>query len=117
NPVPAVAFEAARGVIGKPRINLAVDGDAAVIVEDNELGQRKRTRQRADLVRDAFHEAAIAYKYVGEVVDDVMTFAIDLLGHQRFGQGHAHRVGDTLPQRTGRGLDAGGDADFRVPGR
>ena len=37
-------------------------------------------------------------------------------GQGAFGQGHADGVGEALAERTGGGLDAAGDAVFRVAG-
>ena len=69
--VPAVGLEALRGVVGEPAFDLAVDGDAVVVVEGDQLAQAQGAGQRADFVRDAFHQAAVAEEGVGVVVDDV----------------------------------------------
>ena len=42
---------------------------------------------------------------------------VELRGEQPLGERHADRVGEALAERTGRGLDAGRDADLRVAGR
>src|SRR6266567_2111305 len=57
--VPAVALEAARGVVRERQIGLAVDGDAVVVVDPDQLAQLEVARQRAGLVRDTFHHVAI----------------------------------------------------------
>src|SRR5690606_33651041 len=72
--VPAVAFEAARGVVAKPVLHLAVNGNAIVIVEDDKLGQAQSACQGADLVGNAFHEAAIAHEGISMVIDDLVPF-------------------------------------------
>jgi len=45
-----------------------------------ELGPPERPRQRADLVRDAFHEAAIAEEHIGMVIDQLDAGTIELRG-------------------------------------
>src|SRR5438552_8950218 len=66
--VPAIGFEALRRIVGKPTFDVPVNGDSVVIVEDDELAEAERPRQRARLVRDAFHQAAIANEHVSMVV-------------------------------------------------
>ncbi len=112
--LPAVSLEAARGVVGEPAVDFAIDGNAVVIVEGGELVQPQGAGQRADLVGYAFHQAAIAEEHIGVVVDDLMTRLIELRRHDFLRQGEAHGVGQALTQRTGGGLDAGGVAELRM---
>ncbi len=65
-------------------------------------------------MRDAFHHAAVAHEGVGVVVDDVVTWAVELRRQGAFGDGEADGVGDTLAQRAGGGLNARGVAVLRV---
>ena len=53
--LPAIALEALGGVIAKPGLNVAINGDAIVVVECDELSESERTGQGANLVRDTFH--------------------------------------------------------------
>jgi hypothetical protein len=115
--VPAVRGEALGRVVPEPAFDLAVDADAVVVVERDELAQAQGARERARLVRDAFHEAAVAEEDVREVIDDRVSRAIELAGQQALGEREAHRVGEPLAQRARRGFHAGRVADFRVPGR
>ena len=114
---PAIGFEAARRVVVEPAAHLAVDGDAVVVVESHQLVEPPGAGQRTGLVADAFHQAAVAEKHEGAVVDDRVTRAIELLGEQLLRQRHAHGVGDALAQRAGGGFDAGRHAHFRVARR
>src|SRR5690606_35793719 len=70
--LPAVGLEALRGVVGEPAFHLAVDGDAVVVVEGDQLAQAQGAGQRADFMADAFHHAAVAQEHVGVVVDDAV---------------------------------------------
>ncbi|SXE21908.1 Uncharacterised protein [Klebsiella variicola] len=112
--VPAVGFKAFRGIVGEPAFNVAVDGDAVVIIEGNQFAQFQGTGQGAHFVRDAFHHAAVAHEGVGEVVDDVVARTVELRRQGFLGDSHPDRVSDTLAQRTGGGFHARGVADFRV---
>ncbi|EXI65398.1 MAG: hypothetical protein AW08_03195 [Candidatus Accumulibacter adjunctus] len=67
-------------------------------------------------MRDAFHQAAITDEGVGMVIDDRMSGPVEALRQQPFGEGHADRVGQTLPERSGGGFDAGRHAELGVPG-
>ncbi len=112
--VPAVGFKAFGGIVGKPAFHVTVDGDTVVVIERYQLAELQGTGQGAHLVGDAFHHAAIAHKRVGEVVDNVVTRAVELRRQRFFGDSHAHGVSDALAQRTGGGFHASGVAHFRV---
>ena len=77
----------------------AVDRDSVVVVERDEFAESQRTGERADLVRDALHHAAVADEDIGVVIDDVEARAIELAGEKLFGESHADRIGETLPER------------------
>jgi hypothetical protein len=115
--IPAIGFEALRRVVDEPRRDIAVDGDAVVVVENDELVQLPDRRKRAGLVADAFHQAAVAGEGVGVVVDDGVAVAVELAGEQLLGERHADRIGEALAERAGGGLDRRGDAVFRVARR
>ena len=112
--VPAVAFETLGGVVGEPAVDFAVDGDAVVIVEHDQLAQPQSTGQGADFVGNTFHHAAIAHEYVGIVIDDVVAAFIEVGCQGLFRNRHAHRIGDALSQRAGGGFHARGVAVFRM---
>ncbi|VGQ05312.1 hypothetical protein SB6094_03719 [Klebsiella quasivariicola] len=112
--VPAVGFKAFRGIVGEPAFNVAVDGDAVIIIEGHQFAQFQGTGQGAHFVRNAFHHAAVAHKGVGVVVNDVVARTVKLRRQGFLGDSHPDRVSDTLTQRTGGGFHARGVADFRV---
>src|SRR6185437_11973884 len=58
--MPTIGREALRRIVGEPTLHLAVDRDAVVVIEGDELTEAERTGQRAGLVRDSFHQASIA---------------------------------------------------------
>ena len=115
--VPAVGLEAPGRVVDEPGRDRAVDRDAVVVVERDQLVQLPGAGERAGLVADAFHQAAVADEDVGVVVDDRVAVAVELGGEQLFGQRHADRVGQALAERAGGGLDAGRDVDFGMARR
>ncbi len=110
--VPAIGLEALRRVVGEPAFDVAVDGNAVVVPEGGQLAQAPGAGQRAGLVRDAFHQAAVAEEGVGAVIDDLVAGFVEFRGQKFLGHGHADGVGDALAERTGGGLDAGGVAVF-----
>ena len=114
--VPAVGLEALGGIVGKPALGLAVDGDAVVVVEDHQLAELLGAGQRADLVGDAFHQAAVTHEAVGVMVDHGVAGAVELSRQGLLGERHAHRVGQALAQRASGGLDARRVAELRVAG-
>src|SRR5258708_36334088 len=104
---PAIGLEALRRVVGEPALDKAVDGDAVVVVKGDELAEAERARQRAGFVRYALHEAAIAEKDEGAVVDDGMAAPVELLRQQWLRPRHGHRAGAVLAQPAGCRLAAG----------
>ena len=115
--MPAVGFEPPRRVVGEPAFDVAVDRDAVVVVERDQLAQAPRAGERTGLVRNAFHQAAVAQKDIGVVIDDRVARPVELRGQQFFGERHADRVGQSLAERAGGGFHAGRDADLRMAGR
>ena len=113
---PPVGFEARGGVVVEPAVDMAVDGDAVIVVEDDQLLQLHGPGEGAGLVRDALHQAAVAAEHDGAVIDDGVFAAVEGVGELLFRQGHADGGGDALPERAGGGLDAGGEAVFGVAG-
>ena len=66
-------------------LDLAVDGDAVVVIEGDQLAQAQRAGQRAGFVGDAFHQAAVAQEDIGVVIDDLVAVAVELAGQHLLG--------------------------------
>src|SRR5262249_42849323 len=103
--LPAVGLETLCRVVPEPTVHSAVDGDAVVVVTDDELPEAQGTRERARLVRDAFHQAPVTCERVGVMIDDVEPRPIELCGEQLLRERHADGIRQSLTQRPGRGLD------------
>ena len=117
--VPAVGGEARGRVVGEPLFHLAllgIDGDVVVVVQRDELAQAQRAGERAGLVRDAFHQAAVAEEDPRAVIDDRVAGPVELGGQHALGDGEADGVRDALAERAGRRLDAGRAADLGMAG-
>ena len=115
--MPTVRLEAARRIVGEPALGLAVDRDAVVVVERDELGQSQCPGERRGLVRDPLHQAAVADENICAMVDDRVAGAVEFRSQQLFRKRHADRVGESLAERSGCSLDAGRDAELRMAGR
>ena len=102
--VPAIRLEPRRRVVREPALHFTVDGDAVVVVEHDELAEPEGPRERARLVRDSFHEAAIAREDVGTMVHDLVPRPVEARRERALRDGHAHRVGEPLAERAGGGL-------------
>jgi hypothetical protein len=113
---PAVGLEATRRVVGEPAGDIAVDGDAVVVPEGDQLVQAEAAGQRTGFVRDTFHQAAVAEEHPGAVVDDGEAVAVEAVGQHLLGQRHAHRVGEALAQRPGGGFHTRRFTGLRMPG-
>ena len=112
--IPLIRRKTLGGVVGKPRINLAIDADAVVVVQSDEFVQLPRTGQSAGFVADAFHQAAITHKDESVVIDDMVFRAVEFSCQEFFSQGKTHGIRDALPQRACGGFYAWGDAVLGV---
>ncbi len=115
--MPSIGFEALRRVVAEPALHFAVDGDTVVVVDGDELAQSPCPGERARLVRNPLHKAAVADRDVGVVIDQIEARAIELGREQAFGERHADRVRQALPQRARRGLHARSQPVLRVTRR
>ncbi len=115
--MPVVGLKTLADVVGVRQFGRALDADVVVIVETNELGEAQMSGQGSGLVRCAFHQIAVATENVGEMVDDLVAWAIVNGRQMRLGGGHAHGIHHALTERTGGGFHAGCVPIFRVSGR
>ena len=112
--MPAIRLKARRSVITEPALNLAVNGNAVVIIEANQLTQFQRAGQRTYLVRDTFHQTAITKKDIGVMIDQIQVGLVELCGHSALGNCHPYRIAYSLPKRSGRCFNPGGIAILRM---
>ena len=114
--IPAIGFKTLRRIVGKPADDIAIDGNAVIVVKGYQLGQFPDPGQRAHLMRNAFHHAAVAHEGIAVVIDNRETLTIELGRQQLLGQRKANGVTDALPKWPRRRLDAGRMAVFWVTG-
>ncbi len=115
--VPAIGFEALGRVVSEPALDLAVNGDLVVVVERDELAQAERSGERAGLVGDSLHQAAVTDRHVGMVIDDAGGGAVEFGGKDAFCDRHADRIRQSLSQGTRGRLNARGNPEFGVARR
>ncbi len=115
--VPAVGGEARADVLRERERGVALDRDVVVVVEREQLAEAEVPRERGGLRGHALHEVAVRDDRVDPVVDDLVARAVEARREHALGDGHADRVAEALPERPGRGLDAGGVAELRVARR
>ena len=89
--------------------HLAVDGDAVVVPQHDEVLEIQVASERNRLLADALHQAAVTGQHIGLVVDDAVT---ELGVEVALGDGETHGIADALAQGARRRLDAGGVAEF-----
>ena len=115
--LPAVGRETARHILQKGDVGIALDGDAVVVVEDDELAQLQRAGQRGRFRRHPLLQIAVRGQDIGMVVDEFVAGAVELRRQPAFRQSHPDGVGEPLPQRAGGDFHARRQAVFRVAGR
>jgi hypothetical protein len=115
--VPAVRLEALRRVVAEPAVDLAVDRDAVVVVERDQLAEPQHAGEGAHLVRNALHEAAVAEEDIGVVIDHGVARAVEARREELLGERESDRVREPLAERSGGGLHARCVADLGMAGR
>ena len=111
---PARGFKTGKLVGGVGERDLAVNRDAVIIPKHNQLAEALHARKADGLLRDAFHQAAIARNDICIVIHDL--FAVAGL-HRGFAHGHANGGGKPRAQGAGGGFNAFCMAIFRVASR
>ena len=99
-------------LVGRIRqAHLAVDRDAVIVPQYDQMVEPEVAGKRDRLLRDAFHMAAVAGQRIDAMIDEVATeTGIEMAFCNR----HADGIGETLAQRSGGRLDAFRMAIFRV---
>ena len=115
--IPAIPLEALADILAVSQFGVPLDGDVVAVVKTDQLVQAEMPGDGKRLVRDPFHEVAVAAFEIGVMVHDGMPGPVEPLGQHRLRQRHAHRIGAPLAQRAGRGLNPRRVAILRVAGR
>jgi hypothetical protein len=108
--VPAAGHEARAHVLAEADVGRAIDRDAVVVVEEDQIAEAQVSGQRGRLGADALHHVAVAHHAVDEVIArrllGLTALAAELCARHASRQRHAHSVGEALAQRAGGDLDA-----------
>ena len=106
--MPTRGFEALQLIVGLGQAGRAVDRDGVVVPKGNQATQLEMPRQRNRFLADALHQAAVAHEDVSVVIDQIVA---EGRIHDALAERHADRIGDALPERPRRRLDAVGVRD------
>src|SRR5262249_20966668 len=112
--IPSVSEKAPGHIFSEGDVGLAFDGDVIVVVNPAEVVELQVPRKRSCLARDALHRPAIAAQCVHAIVEQVKVWLVVSRCEPLLSDRHSDACGDTLSQRTGGCLDAGGPAVFGV---
>ena len=116
--VPAVGRKTGAFVLGVERQRrCAVDCDAVVVVEDEQLAETERPGERSGFLADALHQIAVGGDDVDPMVDDLVSGPVVALSEKPLGRSQADRVGEALPERPGRRLHPCGEEVLGVAWR
>ncbi len=108
---PARGLEAGDLVFAGREAGRAVNRDAVIVEQHDQLAEPEVARERDRLLADALHQAAVAGDHPGVMIDDRVAQA----GIQKaFGERHANGIGEPLAERSRRRLDTGRVAVFRM---
>src|SRR6266542_1504646 len=104
--MPIVCLEALLCVIAVGEVGVAFNRDVIVVVKADELAEPEVTGVRSRLVRDAFHQIAIAGDEPGVMINDRVIVAIERTCEMRFSNRHADSVAEPLTEWAGGVLDS-----------
>ena len=110
---PARGLEAFHLIDAVGERQRSVNRNAVVVEQDDELFQLQVSGECNRFLTDALHQVAVGREHVGRVIDDVIA---EHCREMALCNRHPHRIGNSLAERTGRGLDAWRVAVFRMTG-
>ena len=115
--MPAVGAVARQHVLGERDVRAAVDRDAVVIPVRDDLPELQVPGHGGGLGRDALHQVSVGRDDPHLVVEQRVPRLVEARREELLGHGHADRVGDALPERTGGDLHARRVVQLGVPRR
>ena len=115
--VPAIAAETVEHVFGKGEVGRALDGDLVAVIDPGEVAEAEMAGNRGRLAGHPLHHVAVAGERVDMVVEDREVRFVVARGEVFLRHRHADGIAAALPERTGGGFDAGGQAIFRMARR
>ncbi|CNV47090.1 Uncharacterised protein [Mycobacterium tuberculosis] len=117
--VPAVRAVAGRGVLTQRDVGVVLDRDLVAVVEHDEVAQLLDRGQRRRLRGHPFFDVTVGGDDIDVVVEGAgARFGVRVEQAALVARGHRHpdRRRQSLPQRAGGDLNAGGVAELRVSG-
>ena len=96
------------------QVRTAFNGNAVAVIKNDQLGQTKGSGQGKGFGRNTFHQAAVAAKGKGVVVDDGIVRFIENSRQMSFGHSHADSHAKACAERTRRSFNAGRMGIFRM---
>ncbi len=115
--LPADGLESGGGILTLRAVGHGVERHIVRVVDQDEVVEFLVSGERRGLHGHAFLHAAVAREADDVVVEDLMFRRVEARRGHLAGDGHAHRVGDALPQRTRGALHARGLAEFGMSRR
>lgn len=114
--VPAVGLVALQHVLGEGHVGAAVDGDAVVVVQRDQLAQLQVTSQGGRFGGHTLLIAAVAHDHVGVVIHHGGVGLVELGPQVGFSDGQTHGVGDAGTQGAGGHFNTRSFEGFGVTG-
>ena len=113
--VPAVGIKALQHILGPGGGGWPVELNKVVIPEIDQLVELQVPRERRGLRGDPLLQVAVGDDGEDTVINHRVSWAVELFGEAALCDRHADAVGESLAERAGGGLNAGGQAELWVP--
>ncbi len=114
---PAIAFETLAGILAIGQRRAALDGDRIAVVDPAQVAELLVAGDRGGFGGDAFHQVAVAAEDIDIVVEQFGVRLVEVRAQPAAGNGHADGIAAALAERPCGGLNARGDAVFRMARR
>ena len=113
--VPAVRVKTLEHIFGPGGRGWPIELNKVVVPEVDQLAELQVPRERRGLRGDPLLKIAIRDDGEDAVVNDGVSWAVELLGEAALCDRHTNAVREPLAEWAGGGLDAGGQAELWVP--
>ena len=114
--VPTIGLEAEADILVERQRRVPLDRDVVAVVDPAQVAELEVPGERRRLRAHALHHVAVAAQHVDVVVEQRELGLVVGRRQPALGDRHADGVAAALPERAGRGLDAGGVAVFGMAG-
>ena len=112
--MPVLAFKFRPHIFCKCDVCRSFNGNGIIIIKADQFSKSKMSCKGNRFKGNPFHQIPVTAHHIGMMTDDFFFFHIESGCQMTFGNGHAHRIGNSLTQWSGGGFNTRGISAFRM---